>query len=87
MSNLFNGNTSLQKINISNFNTKNFVNTDEMFEGCTSLFPQNIICNAPVIRKVNYFRIKIEFIQIISNIILIIRISDINFSIIIIIRA
>ena len=87
MSNLFNGNTSLQKINISNFNTQNFVNMDDMFEGCTSLFPQNIICNAPAIRKVNYFRIKIEFIQIISNIILIIRISDINFSIIIIIRA
>ena len=56
MSNLFSGNTSIQKINMSNFNTQNVVNMDDMFEGCTSLFPQNIICNAPVIRKVNYYR-------------------------------
>ena len=55
MSNLFNGNSALKSLNISNFNTQNVVNMDDMFQGCTSLLPRNIITNAPVIRKVNYY--------------------------------
>ena len=54
MYNLFYGDASLKKINMSNFNTQNVFNMDDMFQGCNSLFPQNIISKAPVIRKVNY---------------------------------
>ena len=55
MYNLFNRNSSLTNLNISSLNIDNAVNKEDMFFGCRSLRPQNIICKRNVFKKVNYF--------------------------------
>ena len=55
MYNLFNVNSSLTNLNVSNFNIENAANTEDMFLGCRSLRPQNIICKRNLFKKVNYF--------------------------------
>ena len=43
MSNLFSFSYSLKNIDLSNFNTKNVTNMNNMFYGCKSLKKENLI--------------------------------------------
>ena len=40
---MFSGCSSLKEINLSNFNTNNFTNMRDMFNGCEKLTKNNII--------------------------------------------
>ena len=42
MSHMFDGCSSLKKLNLANFNTENAINMDEMFFGCPSLVELNL---------------------------------------------
>jgi hypothetical protein len=44
MNNMFNGCSSLTKLDISNFSAESIINIDNIFRGCISLRIENINC-------------------------------------------